>query len=231
MSLTHAAAAPGAVLTVELSIARRDNPAMRRLLLWGGTDEWRAECASVDLGSNGITATGTQLGADPLPYRADYELDAGDGFVTRSFLVEVTGEGWGRRIHLERDDGGGWSCDTDASGDVELSAPGCDAAALDGALDCDLGLSPLTNYMPVRRHRLHEGGRRSDFLMAWVSMPDLGLYASRQRYEHVRRDVHGAVVRYLDLGRHEGFTAELELDGDGFVVNYPGLAQRRGVGP
>jgi uncharacterized protein len=199
---------------------------MRRLLLWSGTDEWRAECAAVDLGSNGITAAGTQLGADPVPYRADYELDAEDGFVTRSLLVEVTGEGWARRIHLERDDGGGWSCDTDASGDVELPPPGGDAAVLQGALDCDLGLSPLTNFMPVRRHEVHQGAESRDFLMAWVSMPDLALFASRQRYEHVRGDEEGAVVRFVDLGLHEGFTAELELDRDGLVVNYPGLARR-----
>jgi uncharacterized protein len=199
---------------------------MRRLLLWSGADEWRAECASIDLSANGITAAGTQLGADPLTYRADYELDAADGFVTRRLLVEVTGEGWARRIHLERDDGGAWSCDTDASGDVELPPPGGDAAALDGVLDCDLGLSPLTNFMPVRRHSLHEGADSRDFLMAWVSVPDLALFASRQRYEHVRRNADGAVVRYVDLGQNEGFTAELELDRDGLVVNYPGLARR-----
>jgi hypothetical protein len=199
---------------------------MPRLLLWNGADEWRAECAAVDLGANGITAAGTQLGADPLPYRADYELDAGDGFVTRRLLVEVTGEGWARRIHLERDDGGGWSCDTDASGNVALPPPGGAPGALDGALDCDLGLSPLTNFMPVRRHGLHEGAESRDFLMAWVSVPDLALYASRQRYEHVRSDADGAVVRFVDLGLHEGFTAELELDRDGLVVNYPGLARR-----
>ena len=199
---------------------------MRRLLLWSGTDEWRAECAAVDLGSNGITAAGTQLGAEPVPYRADYELDAANGFVTRSLLVEVTGEGWARRIHLERDDGGTWSCDTDASGDVERPPPGGDAAMLEGALDCDLGLSPLTNFMPVRRHGLHAGAEGRDFLMAWVSVPDLALFASRQRYEHVRSDANGAVVRYVDLGAHEGFTAELELDRDGLVVHYPGLARR-----
>jgi uncharacterized protein len=199
---------------------------MRRLLLWTGTDEWLAEAAAVDLRADGVTATGTQLGTDPLPYRGDYELDAGDGFVTRSLLVDVTGEGWARRIHLERDDAGTWRCDADAGGQVSLPAPGGDTAALDGALDCDLGLSPLTNLMPVRRHTLHEGGESRDFLMAWVSMPDLALFASRQRYEHVHADADGAVVRFVDLGLHEGFTAELELDRDGLVVVYPELARR-----
>jgi len=57
-------------------------------------------------------------------------------------------------------------------------------------------------------------------------VPDLGLHASRQRYEHVRGGSHGAVVRYLDVGAHAGFTSELEVDGDGLVRLYPGLARR-----
>ena len=57
-------------------------------------------------------------------------------------------------------------------------------------------------------------------------VPDLGLHPSRQRYEHVRRNAHKAVVRYVDLGLFRGFTSELELDRDGLVLLYPQLARR-----
>jgi hypothetical protein len=63
-----------------------------------------------------------------------------------------------------------------------------------------------------------------DFLMAWVSVPDLGLHPSRQRYEHVGRRGDRFVVRYV--GEHRSFVRELELDEDGFVVLYPELARR-----
>jgi hypothetical protein len=53
-----------------------------------------------------------------------------------------------------------------------------------------------------------------------VSVPDLRLHASPQRYEHVRP----GVVRYVALDGD--FTAELELDDDGLVVRYPRLAER-----
>jgi hypothetical protein len=33
------------------------------------------------------------------------------------------------------------------------------------------------------------------------------------------------VVRYSDLGAHDGFSAELELDADGLVRVYPELAR------
>ena len=85
-----------------------------------------------------------------------------------------------------------------------------------GALDCDLALSPLTNFMPARRL----GEKAADHVMAWVSVPDLEVLRSEQRYE----PVSDGVVRYVGLD-HD-FTAELELDEHGFVVRYPDLAER-----
>jgi hypothetical protein len=197
-----------------------------RLVLWSGADEWRAEAASVDLTAGGVQATGVQLGVDPLPYRADYLLEAADGFITRRFEVRTSGTGWSRRVELNHDGHGAWTCAAEYEGEVALPVPGVDAETLGGALDCDLGFSPLTNLMPVRRLGLHEHDGAADFLMAWVSVPDLEVFASAQRYEHVRRDGSTAVVRFVDQGRFAGFTAELELDADGFVLTYPDLARR-----
>jgi hypothetical protein len=199
---------------------------MARLVLWSGTDAWRAEAASVELTADGVQATGVLLGVDPLPYRVDYSLDAGDGFVTRRCEVRAVGTGWSRRVELTHDGAGAWTCAAEHEGDVDLPPPGVDAESLQGALDCDLGFSPLTNLMPIRRHGLHAHAGEADFVMAWVSVPDLEVFASAQRYEHVRTDDAAAVVRFVDRGRFAGFTAELELDTDGLVLAYPDLARR-----
>jgi hypothetical protein len=183
---------------------------MLRLAIWQGVDEWRAEAARVELGPRGLAATGTQIGADPAPYRIGYELDVGSGWITTRLAVHVTTAVGERELLLEHDARGGWRRD------------GATAPELDGALDCDLGLSPLTNLMPVRRHALHEREGEAEIVVAWVAVPDLSVHASRQRYEHVRP----GVVRFIDLGTHEGFTAELELDADGLILFYPELARR-----
>jgi hypothetical protein len=86
---------------------------------------------------------------------------------------------------------------------------------LEGALDCDLAFSPLTNFMPARRL----GPEPVDHVMAWVSVPDLGVRRSEQRYEPI--DDHH--VRFVSLDGD--FVAELELDDDGLVVRYPQLAE------
>jgi hypothetical protein len=199
---------------------------VRRFLLWTGVDEWRAEAARVELGADGLRASGTQLGANPLPYRLDYELDAtGAGLVTRRLGVRSSGEGWERSIELSHDGAGAWRCTAEARGvPGSLPPPGGDMQAVRGALDCDLGRCPLTNTMPVLRHELHREAGEVDFLMAWVSVPDLGVHPSVQRYEHVRIDDSGSVVRYV--GEHRDFVGELELDRDGLVVFYPELARR-----
>jgi uncharacterized protein len=196
-----------------------------RFVVWAGEEGWRAEASAVELDADGLRARGTQIGADPLTYRAHYRLDAtAPGFVTRSLRVEVTGEGWSRNLLLERAEGGAWSAETDATGDVDLPPPGGDTDAFAGALDCDLALSPLTNAMPVLRHRLHERDGQETFLMAWVSVPDLSLHASRQHYTHVRTSDSGATVRYESESRD--FVAELELDRDGLVIHYPQIGRR-----
>ena len=64
--------------------------------------------------------------------------------------------------------------------------------------------------------------------MAWISVPDLALHVSAQRYEHLRMEAGRAVVRFTDEGMFKGFTSELELDEDGLVRVYPGLAARVG---
>ena len=168
----------------------------RRLVVWRGLDDWRAEAAEVEFGGGGLRAAGTQIGAG---YRVEYDLDAtGDGFVTQRLRVVAVSDELGRR-------------------ELDL-----DRAAMGAALDCDLALSPLTNAMPVLRHGLHRAAGAHDFTMAWVDVPSLEVFSAAQRYEHVRR----GVVRYVDRGRFDGFTAEIEFDEEGLALLYHGLAVR-----
>jgi hypothetical protein len=187
---------------------------VERLLIWRGLDSWRAEAAHVRLTSDAVEAHGAQLGVEPEPYQLEYDLVAADGFVTRSLDLRAWGDTWSRTLSLVHDGNGSWVCDQ------------VEATAVEGALDCDLGFSPLTNLMPLRRHGLHRKAGSVEILAAWVSVPDLTLHASRQRYETVSIDVDLSVVRYSDRGTHQGFESDLVVDTDGLVVVYPQLAEQ-----
>ena len=172
---------------------------MERFAVWQGLDEWRLEVVRVRFGEGSLAASGVQFASGERPYRLEYSLETADNFVTRTLTIEVEGEGWSRSLHLTGED------------------------LDDGALDCDLGLSPLTNLMPIRRDALHAREGSTDITVAWVAVPELTVHAARQRYTHVRP----GLVRFRSLdGEFEGFEADLEVDDEGLIVHYPDLAQR-----
>jgi len=164
---------------------------------WRGLDEWRAEAAEVEfLEEGGVSVRGVQLAA---AYRADYSLHTDAGWNTMRFDVRCV-DADGAVSHLEL-------MPRDLGEDV---------------VDVDLAFSPLTNLMPVRRSGLAAEPGAVDIVTAWVSLPGLEVNRSQQRYEHVRP----RTVRYVDRGVHEGFKAELDVDDDGLIVRYLGLAER-----
>jgi hypothetical protein len=91
---------------------------------------------------------------------------------------------------------------------------------VEGAVDCDVAFSPVTNAMPVLRSGLAQRSGAEDFVMAWVAVPELTVHASRQRYENVS----DGIVRFRSLD--VDFTTDLELDADGLVLRYPTMAER-----
>jgi len=196
---------------------------MHIVRVWTKEAKYGTELADVRIDGGTLAASGVAICADPEPYRLDYHLITGDEFVTLRLVVRAEGKSWRRTLDLERAASGAWSCTTEAEGELDLPGPGGDLAPLADALDCDLGLSPLTNSMPVLRHRLHEVGGPVEFLMAWVSVPDLAVYPSRQRHTFVCRDPSARVVRYESFG--SGFASEIRFDDGGVVLDYPQLAR------
>ncbi|MBM9505854.1 putative glycolipid-binding domain-containing protein [Actinacidiphila acididurans] len=183
-----------------------------RVLTWQVTESGGYETAWIELEAGALRARGRVVGTRPEPYWITYELRTGDGFGTGSLMVSAETADGTRGLDLLRDPGGHWTADGEP-------LPG-----LDGALDCDLGLSPLTNTMPVLRHGLHERAGSQEFLMAWVRVPDLAVLPSRQTYTHLAP----GLVRFTS----GSYRSDLSFDADGLVTAYPGMARRleRGTG-
>ena len=49
---------------------------------------------------------------------------------------------------------------------------------------------------------------------------------TRQRYTCLERGEYDGRYRYEDEGLFQGFTADLSVDADGLVLDYPGLFRR-----
>jgi uncharacterized protein len=177
---------------------------MERLLIWRGLDSWRAESTQVRIEGDRLTAQGTQLG--PEPYRLDYQLRTGAEFVTASLELSLLHDGRLRRLKLARYPGGSWTAD-----DRPLPE-------LDGALDCDVLASPIFNSMPVLRHAMVARGEPRDLVMAFVTVPDLAVTRSEQRYT----PLGDGRVNYAS----GNFSADIHFDADGLVTLYEGYLER-----
>lgn len=184
--------------------------------------EQRMELVEVRTTADGVTARGTALvGAGELtaaagPFTLAYELETWPDLTTRRLAVRTRGDGWARSVQLTRD-GGRWTLHREAAPEDGLTS--VDPAELAGALDCDLVSSALFNMMPVARTGLHRTPGRQEFLMAWVDVPSLTVTASHQVYGHVRPGV-------VSFDSEGGFTAEIEMDDEGYALRYPMVALR-----
>ena len=165
------------------------------------------------IGESGIEADGVVVGEeDGVAFRARYVIRCDPGWRTREMIVDPLD---GRSsLHLRSDGEGSWS---DASGRSIPEQKGC--------VDVDLSVTPFTNTLPIRRLGLREE-ESSEIVAVYVNVPNMRLDTSRQRYTCLERNAEGGLYRYEDEGLFRGFTADLMVDADGLVLDYPGIFRR-----
>lgn len=137
---------------------------------------------------------------------ASYFVEADSAWRTRRVRVEIAHSR--RVLEIAGNGTGRWS-----------DAGGTWIPALDGCIDVDISLTPATNTLPIRRLDL-EVGERVDINVAYVLAPALGLRAAAQRYTRLGDGL------WRFEGIDSGFTADIAVDAEGFVLKYPGLFRR-----
>lgn len=206
-------------------------PTLPTSRFWQRTDTAGTDHALLD-DRSGLRVRGVAVAASPLPHTCHYELVTDEQWCTVRLDVTAAGAGWLRTVHLENA-AGRWRVTTSEQGNLgrALAATGRPAPGLPGmedperladAVDVDLAAAPLFNTLPVRRLGLGdaEPGTVHHLTMVWVALPSLEVAPSEQVYT-VLGDGR---MRYAS----GTFTADLELDEDGYVIRYPGLADRPG---
>ena len=180
-----------------------------RRVSWRRSDEVRTdEHCTVSIRDAGLSLVGTLLGAEGgLPVRIEYRVLAdGTGATSAVHVRDLRGFAQ-RTLTLTRSAKGEWTVDG-------VADPG-----LKGCLDVDLGCSPSTNTLSIRRLRLGVG-RSVTIQAAWVRFPELTVHSTAQTYTRLGEFTY----RYAS-GSFEG---ELVVDDDGVVASY-GPWERTGV--
>jgi uncharacterized protein len=91
-----------------------------------------------------------------------------------------------------------------------------------GLLDVDLGVTPSTNTLPIRRLRLAVGDS-AELIAVWVHFPSLEVRPLAQRYTRLGPSTY----RYQSIVEGKvRFSARVSIDREGAVRRYAGLFQR-----
>jgi len=185
-----------------------------RDVLWAAWDGRGFEHLRLEIEPRGVRADSLIIAVDDggHPYRGRYRLECDGVWTTQRVLIERLTEPAGM-LDLRVDRRGRWS---DAATGATLP--------LDGCVDVYVFPSPFTNTLPVRRLPELEVGRPVALRMAWVLLPDLTVRAAPQEYTLLERRADGSRWRFRSLD--SGFTAELLMDADGVVRDYPDLVRR-----
>ncbi len=155
------------------------------------------------------------------PFRLTYRLTWDESWRLREAELIVAAEGSTRSLSLQTDGQGHWQYGGQHGGQHgDGRADGRAINELDGCVDVDIWPTPFTNSFPIRREPMAVGERRQ-FRMAWISAPDLTVRPQPQAYTRLADRLY--LFENLD---GSGFRAELPVDEDGIVLDYPDLFRR-----
>lgn len=172
-------------------------------ILWRRIDQPGTEyCTLRRQGSSWYLAGTAMLAADGVPLLVRYEVVCDDQWRTRDVLVTLTSGSQERTLRLRADEQHNWWLDGEPVPDLA------------GCIDIDLGITPSTNTLPIRRLDFSIG-ESQEVDAAWVRFPDLSLLRLPQRYTRL------AANRYRYQSRT--FTAELEVNDVGLTLDYAGV--------
>ena len=138
---------------------------------------------------------------------ARYEITCDRSFRTRAANISVRDAAGERKLEIAAENGRWYE-------------NGIENQTVAGAIDIDLGWSPSTNTLPIRRLGLEIGQTSGEFIAAWVRFPDLTLQPLQQEYLRL------SDREYRYSSRAGAFVANVLVDNDGVALNYEGFWQR-----
>jgi hypothetical protein len=172
------------------------------------------ESVRVQLSGNRIKANGriVTAAADTHPaFGAYYDLQTDETGATKRFGLTVTLAERERQLSIARDEENMWLV-TDQRGESR--------AAFDGALDIDVVLSPFFNALPIRRCGLHQRPNAVTVPVIYLGLPDMTITSALVSYS-----AGSGGAGEIKVNSPVADTV-VSIDADGFIVDYPGLAER-----
>ena len=172
------------------------------------------ESVRVQLSGNRIKAYGRIVSAasESTPaFSASYDLVTDEAGGTKRLSMTVTMAERERQLSIARDEENMWLVQ-DHTGQTSRNA-------YDGAMDVDVVFSPFFNALPIRRTGLHRRADSVSLPVVYVWLPDLIVGPVTTSY--ASSEAGGGIKVVSPVAE-----TTVTVDGEGFILDYPGLAER-----
>ncbi len=191
---------------------------MERQVMWSPWMGPGLEHLSLLQQQDGIVADGLIIGVEEQrPFRARYEIHCTQQWELRAVHVSLLSDAF-PSLHLLTDGAGNWITE---GGEMLPSLQGC--------LDVDISVTPFTNTLPIRRLALQPGASAT-LSMVYIVVPQMLIKVTQQRYTCLEVTPSGGRYRFESLKDGvSSFTADLPVDHDQLVLDYPELFRRAGT--
>jgi len=180
--------------------------------MWQAWTGHGLESLRVSVDADGVRAESVAIGLSAgRAYTVRYALRCDTGWRVRTLEAWTLGDAHAS-LALSSDGSGRWT-----------GPDGAHRPSLDGCFDVDFPSTAFTNTLPIRRLAMVPGWSE-ELSVVYIAVPDLTVSVARQRYTCLTWGPDGGRYRFESLGTD--FNAEITLDGDGLVVEYPRIARR-----
>ena len=182
-------------------------PLVPRTARWSAAEGTGLVHVNLGPATDGIVIDGVTIGdRDTTHYGVRFRIVCAADWTTRSLDLETTD---GQRLNVASDRKGHWS-----------DGNGTPLPEFDGCIDVDLEGTPFTNTLPIRRLDLSPEMGAVELRMFYVPFDTFLPFVDDQRYRCT------APLHYRYEAVDGSFDADITVDADGLVVDYPPLFVR-----
>lgn len=146
---------------------------------------------------------------DGQPHRINYRISCDKKWFVREIELEIENRK-NKRIKLNSDGNGNWTDET-----------GKELPELKDCFDIDISATPFTNTLPINRLKF-EIDQTIEISVVYILIPEMTFQRSLQQYSYLEK----GLFKFEEKGIFAGFSADIQVDENGFVTDYPLLFRK-----
>ncbi|MCG2615302.1 putative glycolipid-binding domain-containing protein [Terrimonas sp. NA20] len=184
---------------------------MQTNIVWAGLEYHSIENCLINGGKGETAIVSTIIGLyEGKIYKIDYAITVNNKWETKEVSIKARHSDQEQQILLTRNKEDDWIMNNEK------------AYTFTGCIDVDIALTPFTNTLPINRLNMREGEDRI-ISVIYFDLLNWDVKPVKQLYRKISENIY----HYENIPNN--FNADITVDKQGLVIEYPGLFNRTAI--